>query len=437
MPSTAPRHGRSPSGTATPPLSTCGGPAGPLASCRAVLFAQLVDDPSSWPEGFPTEEDQAQERERLHGIIREMVPWEATSDERVWTRARYEIARSLARGLGVPPPPRNEPDAVLAWLAEHAPPVCDPFCGGGSIPLEAQRLGLRAHGSDLNPVAVLVSKATCEIPPKICRRVTGQPRSRQPWRGERCARFGRGHPLLRREDAGCGRGADRPPLSKVRGDNGDGAETTRPQALCGTRNSPSSPGSGHAPSLRLIPCCVAPTYRWPVRSSYRQRRERRPSSFRTSIRKMVPTASLFRPAASRREQLAKAKSGTKASRGANFTCLISGSPIPGDHIKAEGMAGRMGARLMAVVTEGQRGRVYLEPTEEMEEAARGCRARVATASRAVPINDSLAEHATDYGLTSLGRPIHRPAAGGVGDIFRHGCGSAGSGAGRRSGGRHG
>ncbi len=96
-----------------------------------------------------------------------MVPWKATHDERVIGKARYEIARSLARGRGEAPPSENDARAVLAYLARYAPPVCDPFCGGGSIPLEAQRLGLRAHGSDLNPVAVLVSKATCEIPPKF------------------------------------------------------------------------------------------------------------------------------------------------------------------------------------------------------------------------------------------------------------------------------
>jgi putative DNA methylase len=59
---------------------------------------------------------------------------------------------------------------VRRYLLEHAPPVYDPFCGGGSIPLEAQRLGLRAYGSDLNPVAVLISKALVEIPPKFAGR---------------------------------------------------------------------------------------------------------------------------------------------------------------------------------------------------------------------------------------------------------------------------
>ena len=120
----------------------------PLASCRAVLFAQIVDAPPPWPVEFPTEEAQARERKRLHEVIAEMVQWKASGNRHVMGKARYEIARSLARGRGEAPPARGDADAVLAYLAEHAPPVCDPFCGGGSIPLEAQRLGLGAHGSD-------------------------------------------------------------------------------------------------------------------------------------------------------------------------------------------------------------------------------------------------------------------------------------------------
>ena len=157
----------------------------PLAACRAVLFAQLVDDPSAWPEKFPTEEEQDRERARLHGIVADMVPWEASGDERAMGRARYEIARSLAWGRDETPPARDDAAGVLEYLAAHAPPVCDPFCGGGSIPLEAQRLGLRARGSDLNPVAVLVSRATCEIPPKFADRPPVNPDAdpNAAWRG--------------------------------------------------------------------------------------------------------------------------------------------------------------------------------------------------------------------------------------------------------------
>jgi putative DNA methylase len=139
----------------------------PLAACRAVLFAQLVDDPSSWPDRFPTEEAQDTERKRLHKVIERLVPWEASNDEAILNEARWEIARSVAWGRGEEPPPQGNGRAILDYLQTKAPPVYDPFCGGGSIPLEAQRLGLRAYGSDLNPVAVLISKALVEIPPKF------------------------------------------------------------------------------------------------------------------------------------------------------------------------------------------------------------------------------------------------------------------------------
>ena len=118
----------------------------PLAACRAVLFAQLVDDPSSHPDQFPTHEDQERERQRLFAIIEDLVKWENSTNEEVLERARAEIRRSCGGVL---------------------PPVYDPFSGGGSIPLEAQRLGLPAYGSDLNPVAVMIGKAMIEIPPKF------------------------------------------------------------------------------------------------------------------------------------------------------------------------------------------------------------------------------------------------------------------------------
>ena len=109
----------------------------PLAACRAVLFAQLVDDPSAWPVEFPTEQEQNRERTRLHGIIAEMVPWEATNDPQILNKDRFEIARSLARARGEAAPPPRAEEAILDYLREHAPLVCNPFCGGGSIPPEA------------------------------------------------------------------------------------------------------------------------------------------------------------------------------------------------------------------------------------------------------------------------------------------------------------
>ena len=122
----------------------------PLATCRAVLFASLVDDPASRPDRFPTVAAQDAERQRLFRLIEELVRWENSNNERVLGEARA---------------------AIMDSTDGHPPPVLDPFAGGGSIPLEAQRLGLEAHASDLNPVAVLINKALIEIPPRFA----GQP----------------------------------------------------------------------------------------------------------------------------------------------------------------------------------------------------------------------------------------------------------------------
>ena len=145
----------------------------PLAACRAVIFGSLVDDPEDCPE-FETKEEVQAERERLHKLIERLVVWENVqpdSEGDVIGEARREIARSLARdpstGSGRTEAAPTDPEAVLAYLREHAPPLHDPFAGGGSIPLEAQRLGLRAIASDLNPLAVLINKAMIELPPKF------------------------------------------------------------------------------------------------------------------------------------------------------------------------------------------------------------------------------------------------------------------------------
>ena len=150
----------------------------PLASCRAVIFASMVDDPSACPEEFPTEEAQRTERNRLHDLIRRLVIWESTDESRPATKhlleeARYEIARSVARFRREVAP--TEPTQVLRYLNDKALPIYDPFCGGGSIPLEAQRLGMRAVGTDLNPVAVLITKALIELPPKFANRPPANP----------------------------------------------------------------------------------------------------------------------------------------------------------------------------------------------------------------------------------------------------------------------
>ena len=144
----------------------------PLAACRAVIFASMVDDPSECQDEFPTEPEQNAERNRLHNIIKRLVIWKTCNDENLLAEARYEIAYSAARNNGenlnvFRAKFKNDPEAVLHYLHDYCPAVYDPFCGGGSIPLEAQRLGLRARASDLNPLPVLLNKAMIELPPKF------------------------------------------------------------------------------------------------------------------------------------------------------------------------------------------------------------------------------------------------------------------------------
>jgi len=122
----------------------------PLAAARAVIFSSLIDDPSSLPDEYPTEEAQGKRRQELFALIEKLVKWENSNNEKVLDEAKAEIRKSVG----------GKPLALL-----------DPFAGGGSIPLEAQRLGLEAHAHDLNPVAVIINKAMIEIPPKFA----GQP----------------------------------------------------------------------------------------------------------------------------------------------------------------------------------------------------------------------------------------------------------------------
>ena len=146
----------------------------PLAAARAVLFAQMVDDPSARPELFPTEEAQSQERQRLFRIIEELVKWENTTNETVLESAREEIRKSWRRTCEEN---QDHPRAAELFDPDKLPAFHDPFAGGGAIPLEAQRLGLEAHASDLNPVAVLINKAMIEIPPKFARKPPVNPES--------------------------------------------------------------------------------------------------------------------------------------------------------------------------------------------------------------------------------------------------------------------
>jgi putative DNA methylase len=525
----------------------------PLAACRAVLWASLVDDPSSWPDRFPTEEDQKQERQRLFDIlgritietdkkgntkqvVRGLVSWDDVNDpkSKALEAGQREIARCLAWDRGEEPP--TKPDAVREYIAKYAPPAYDPFAGGGSIPLEAQRLGLEAHASDLNPVAVLINKALIEIPPKFRDRVPVNPedcakKNMSSWRGaqglaadvrfygawmrERAfERIGHLYPKVKAIRLADGSyqpwSPPHPPAPSPTGGEGeqerweisdalsekmtevarqlrkqetqseeilwqalrgaklegrkfrrqqpigcfvvdffcaaerlivevDGAVHDSQQELDRERQmlleslglrflrlsahavetdlstclkqieaaftlhspgfSPLSPrgrGAGgegaKAEELTVIAWLWARTVRCPNPACGCQMPLVR--SFQLSTKKgkeawVEPEVINHEGTKDTKENLSdlcafvvpkirfvvksgegKAPDPPKTGRGATFSCLACGQPAGDKHIKAEGMAGRMGAQLMAIVAEGKNGRIYLSPTPEQEEIAR-------------------------------------------------------------------
>jgi putative DNA methylase len=328
----------------------------PLAACRAVLFAQLVDDPSACPEEFPTKAAQDAERDRLHKLIAALVPWEASNNATILNEARYEIARSMARGRGdkLPAIGQMKPQQIINYLQEKAPPVYDPFSGGGSIPLEAQRLGLRAMGSDLNPVAVLIGKALVEFPPKFAGRKPVNPEVNElhQWKGAQgLADDVRYYGRWMREQAEKKIGHLYPKVKL-----NDGKEATV-IAWLWARTVPS-------PDPRAKRAHV------PLASSFVLSSK---AGKEVIVKPVVDRAKMeWRFAIDDKPSKAEiltAKKGTKAARGANFVCLLTGAAIGDSHVKAEAKAGRMSAALMAIVGEGERGRIYLPATPAHAKAA--------------------------------------------------------------------
>jgi putative DNA methylase len=333
----------------------------PISACRAILFTQLVDDPSSWPDRFKTIAAQETERKRLHKVIADLVPWDASNDEAVLNAARWEIARSVAWGLGEEPPAMGNGAAILAYLQAKAPPVYDPFSGAGSIPLESQRLGLRAFGSDLNPVAVLISKALVEIPPKFADQPPVNPIARaeavngqlRGWKGAQgLAEDVRyyGHWMRDQAERRIGHFYPKVKLSD------DTEATAIAYFWARTVRSPDPTAKGAM--VPLVSSFMLSTgegkkaWAEPVLDP----------RVRDGYRFEVLNGTLSRPAEK------KLSEGTKVGR-ATFRCVLTGATIGGGYIDDEAQAGRMSARLMAVVAEGTRSRAYRSPTAGDEAAA--------------------------------------------------------------------
>ena len=401
----------------------------PLAAARAVIFAQMVDDPSEYvdvllsdpkrkraamralkkrraedaataagtaasesgeatvpaesaesagPATATVSGEQADqqalrdmaaelERDRLFGLIEELVLWENTTNEEVLERARAEIWQSWRRACAEN---AGHPRAGEIFDRHRLPAFHDPFAGGGALPLEAQRLGLEAHASDLNPVAVLINKAMIEIPPKFAGKPPVNPEANKTedliareWKGaqglaEDVRYYGRwmrdvaekriGH-LYPKVEITQEIVRERPDLKAYEGRK----LTVIAWLWTRTVKSPN-------PAFADVDVPLASTFMLSTKKGKVAYVEPviEGRAYRFTVKVGAPA------------DVDAAKAGTKLSRGANFRCLVSGTPMAGDYIKSEGKAGRMSARLMAIVAEGDRGRVYLAPTPDHEQTAR-------------------------------------------------------------------
>lgn len=378
----------------------------PLAACRAVLFCQLVDDPSEYVDELLADEKKLEaaaaevvvrekkreqdktednallldekplnieevaivlERKRLFTIIEELVKWESSTNEEVLERARVEIRRCCGDDL---------------------PPIYDPFSGGGSIPLEAQRLGLPAYGSDLNPVAVMIGKAMIEIPPKFKDMEPIHPllKERNHYRNaEGLAEDVKYYGEWMRKKA-FERIGDAYPKIDIPKEQGGGKSTVIGWIWSRTVPSPD-------PAFSEVEVPIASSFLLSAVPKKQARIVPKVDKINKSIVFEVHLGGTT-------EEISKAKTGTKSSRGANFVCLLSGAAITPDYVKTSARDGKLGVRLIAIIAEGKNGRIFLSPTEDHENKARSVKS--SDGSRIPLPNHSQYIGVLGYGFESFG-----------------------------------
>lgn len=289
----------------------------PLAAARAVIWSSLVDDPSSHPEKFPTEEDQSKERQRLFKILEDLVVWENSNNEDILNAAKAEILKST----------NNNPPALL-----------DPFAGGGAIPLEAQRLGLEAHAHDLNPVAVTINKAMIEIPPRFAGKAPVNPDAqvsvmRNGWSGAQgLAEDVRYYGEWMKQEA-YKRIGHLYPKVKVLHEQGGGEATVIAWIWARTVKCP-NPACG----------CEMPLASSFVLSKKKGKEAWIEPQFDYEAKKITYKVRLGK---------GKVPEAPKTARGAKFKCIMCGETTTDNYIKQESVNGRMGSVLMGIVAEGK------------------------------------------------------------------------------------
>ena len=330
----------------------------PLAACRAVLFTSLVDDPGEY---LPENEAQV-ERQRLFRLVEELVRWENSNDEKVLSRAREAIAQSMARNLGVRPP--GDESAIREFLANKVPPILDPFCGGGSIPLEVQRLGLKAHGGDLNPVAVMITKSLIEIPARFQNYPPVHPHeqstSTKAYRGAnglaedlRCYAVGLQKEAQKRLDGLY------PPVT-VDGDFfKHNPHIAGKDVQQGEELTPVAWIWAHAVACPN-PACQA---EMPLARAFWLSKDRKEKVWIEPVTDRVSYTVRYEV----RTGAGQPPDGTVNKRGAR--CIICKTSVPFDYVRTQGRSGQLKTRLLAVVAQKNSKKLYLSPTPEQEAAA--------------------------------------------------------------------
>ena len=303
----------------------------PLAAARAVIWASLVDDPSSHPELFPTEEEQHKERERLFAILKKLVIWKNSNNQDVLAAAKKEI---------------------LKYNRGEFPTLLDPFAGGGAIPLEAQRLGLKAIAHDLNPVAVMINKAMIEIPPRFSGKPPVKPDTRRAldnttgWVGAQgLAEDVRYYGKWMKEKAYEKIGHLYPKVQLPPEESGEEA-TVITWIWARTVKCPNPACEAEAPLIHSFALSKKKGKEAYVKVEYDNKK------FHTEIIHGKPD--------NRQE-------GTISRKGA--ICACCGSPISYNYLRTECMAGRMYSKMIAVVAEGKKNRIYLKPNSKQQSIA--------------------------------------------------------------------
>ena len=336
----------------------------PLCAARAVIFCQMVDDPSSVPEEFPLEEEQNKERKRLFKLIEELVEWENINNNHVLNKANKEIKKSWERCCS---DNRNHHEAKKLFNPDEIPSLHDPFAGGGGIPLEAQRLGLNSFATDLNPVAVLINKAMIELPSRFINKESVNPESKNLNYSMNC--LNSGYEGLSQDLTYYGNWIKKEAEKRI--------SHLYPKVLINSEMVKERPDLKiyEGQQLRVIAWLWARTVKSPnpsfcsidvpLLSTFILSSKKGKEAY---IKPIINNSKYTFKVCTGKPSEKNLTNGTKISRGI-FKCILSNTPIDPHYVREEARKGKLGQKLFGMVLEGKKGRIYIDPQEEHEKIA--------------------------------------------------------------------